>query len=187
MRFPARGVPFPSNRRRGPWEKAECRRHRDRQKNTSRPARRSRPRGTAGSLQGSVFLRQQRRGLSGRDFRQPGITNDPKSQARRLGTVTERPLGADPVDPSALNSHEMIVFLDLPPSQLLNAARRPADSFDDARPATIVGRGCLGSRGDRHSKPFDADANEQAHVRAGRRIPDRLPIHIAKHFATVQL
>jgi hypothetical protein len=48
----------------------------------SRPARRSRPRGTAGSLQGTVILRQQRRGLSGRDFRQPGITDDPKSQAR---------------------------------------------------------------------------------------------------------
>src|SRR5450631_4532941 len=44
-------------------------------------------------------------------------------------------------------------FLDCPPSQLLNAARRPADSFD-ARPATIVGRGSgygtpVGSRGGR--------------------------------------
>ena len=48
----------------------------------SRPARRSRPRGTAGSLQGTVILRQQRRGLSGRDFRQPGITDDPKQRAR---------------------------------------------------------------------------------------------------------
>ena len=61
----------------------------------------------------------------------------------RLGTVAERPLGADPVDPSALNSHERSCFLDRPPSQLLNVARRPADSFDDARPSTIVGRGSL--------------------------------------------
>jgi hypothetical protein len=59
----------------------------------------------------------------------------------RLGTVAERPLGADLVDPSALNSHERSCFLDRPPSQLLKAARRPADGFDDARPATIVGRG----------------------------------------------
>ena len=87
------------------WEQVECRRHRDGQKNTSRPAR-SRARGTAGSLQGAVFLRQQRSGLSGRGFRQPGITDDPKSQLVRVGTVAERSLGADPVDPSALNSHE---------------------------------------------------------------------------------
>ena len=59
----------------------------------------------------------------------------------RLRTVAHRPLGADPVDPRAANSHERSCFLDRPPSQLLNAARRPADSFDDARPATIVGRG----------------------------------------------
>jgi hypothetical protein len=39
----------------------------------------------------------------------------------RLGTVTERPLGADPVDPSALNSHERSYLLDRPPSQLLNS------------------------------------------------------------------
>lgn len=88
----------------------ECRRHRDRQKNTSRPARRSRPRGTAGSLQGTVFPRQQRRGLSGRDFRQPGVTDDPKSQARPARDRRRAPLGADPVDPSALNSHERSCF-----------------------------------------------------------------------------
>ena len=62
-------------------------------------------------------------------------------QLVRIGTVAARPLGADPVDPRAVNSHERSCFLDRPPSQLLNAARRPADSFDDARPATIVGRG----------------------------------------------
>ena len=48
----------------------------------SRPARRSRPLGTAGSHQETVIPRQQRRGLSGRDFRPPGNTDDPKSQAR---------------------------------------------------------------------------------------------------------
>jgi hypothetical protein len=31
-------------------------------------------------------------------------------QLVRLGTVAERPLGADPVDPSALNSHERSCF-----------------------------------------------------------------------------
>ena len=45
-------------------------------------------------------------------------------QLVRLGTVAEHPLGADPVDPSALNSHERSCLLDRPPSQLLNAARR---------------------------------------------------------------
>jgi len=109
-------IPHRSPRRpRG--EQVECRRHRDRQKNNSRPARRSRPRGTAGSIQGTVILRQQRRGLSGPDFRQPGITDDPKSQARPLRTVAERPLGADPVDPSALNSHER---------SCLSTVRRPS-------------------------------------------------------------
>jgi hypothetical protein len=48
----------------------------------SRPARRSRPLGTAGSRQGTVIPRQQRRGLSGREVRQPGITDVPKSQVR---------------------------------------------------------------------------------------------------------
>jgi len=60
-----------------------------------RPARRSKPRGTAGSLQGTVIPRQQRRGLSGRDVRRPGITDDPKS-ANSSGS------GPSPSAPSAL-------------------------------------------------------------------------------------
>ena len=60
-----------------------------------RPARRSRPRGTAGSLQDTVILRQQRRGLSGRDVRRPGITDDPKS-ASSSGS------GPSPAAPSAV-------------------------------------------------------------------------------------
>ena len=65
-------------------------------KTPGRPARRSRPRGTAGSVQGTVIPRQERRGLSGsRNVCQPGITDDPKS-ANSSGS------GPSPSAPSAL-------------------------------------------------------------------------------------
>lgn len=79
-----------------------------------RPARRSRPRGTAGSLQGTVFLRQQRSGLSGRDFRQPRITDDPKS-ASSPGS------GPSPSAPSAL-----IRLTRAPSTRMSGRASRPS-------------------------------------------------------------
>ena len=123
-------------------EQMECRRHRDRQKNTQPPSttkqttRHSRVQ--SGHCDPPSTTKRSFR--SGTSASQESLTIRSRKLAR-LSTVAERPLGADPVYPSALNSHERSCFLDRPPSQLLNAARRPADSFDDARPATSVGRG----------------------------------------------
>jgi len=101
-----------------------------------RPARRSRPRGTAGSLQGTVIPRQQRRGLSGRDVRRPGITDDPKSASSSGSGPSPTLLGADPVDPSVLNStvHVRACFVDRLPSRK-RIVRRDGPGDSQHRPS----------------------------------------------------
>ena len=96
MPFPARGVPFPSDHHRGLAGKVDYRRHRDRQNEVV--------------IQGGTSASQESLTIRSRKL-------------ARLRTVAERPLGADPVDPSALNSHERSYILDRPPSQLLNVLR----------------------------------------------------------------
>jgi len=119
--IPQRSPPRPWGNKWKAWATATGRR------TPGRRARRSRPRDTAGSLQGTVILRQQRRGLSGRDVRRPGITDDPKSQARPARHRGRAPLGGDPVDPSALNStvHVRACLVDRLPSRKPTATGRP--------------------------------------------------------------
>jgi len=142
MPFPARSVPFPSDRHRGlvgtsgmPAPPRQAEEHPAAQHDEADHAAQQGPfRALCSSVNNEVVFQ------GGTSARQESLTIRSRKLVR-LGTVAERPLGADPVDPSDLNSHERSCILDRPPSQLLNAARRPADSFDDARPATIVGRG----------------------------------------------
>ena len=142
MPFPACHVPFPSDRHRGlvgksgmPAPPRQAEEHPAAQHDEADHAAQQGPfRALCSSVNNEVVFQ------GGTSARQESLTIRSRKLVR-LGTVAERPLGADPVDPSDLNSHERSCILDSPPSQLLNAARRPADSFDDARPATIVGRG----------------------------------------------
>jgi hypothetical protein len=142
MPFPARGVPFPSDRHRGlvgtSGMPAPPRQEEEHPAAQHDEADHAAQQGPFRALRSSVNNEEV---FQGWDFRRPGITDDPKS-ASSSGS------GPPPSAPSALirltrapSPRMRSCSIDRPPSQLLNAARRPADSFDDARPATIVGRG----------------------------------------------